>query len=217
MSDRWHIILTGTQERKGKQMKRPNLMKEDLFWDLLESKTFVCCGCYMLRTERFFEIYPDRCIPEYNVGQNFQMLLPFMFYHSCPTIPEQLYGVNVRAGSHSRMRLTQEEEEQKYRDYEDLVDEIAGICGIVDRGSRNRINYWKVRRRYYIAMKYGRSKKRIQAMIQMVRLGKLDLRQAVKDILWIFFENTCIVKRLYPLCGRFSSDGIDKKEKDKTL
>lgn len=59
------------------QESRGDLTREDLFWDVLEGKTFVCCGCYMLKSRPFFEIYPDRGIPEYDVGQNFQMLLPF--------------------------------------------------------------------------------------------------------------------------------------------
>ena len=60
---------------------------EELFWDILENRTYVCCGCYMLRTEPFFQIYPERRIPEYHVGQNFQMLLPAqMPYHSKKTV-----------------------------------------------------------------------------------------------------------------------------------
>ena len=59
-----------------------NIHKERLFWDILEFRTYVSCGCYMIRTKRFFEIYPKRHIPEYNVGQNFQMLLPFLYCYS---------------------------------------------------------------------------------------------------------------------------------------
>ena len=86
---------TGTRSEKADE-QRGDLKKLDLFWDILESKTFVCCGCYMLRTKAFFEVYPKRRIPEYDVGQNFQMLLPFMYRHQCPTIEEELYGVAVR-------------------------------------------------------------------------------------------------------------------------
>ena len=93
--------------------KTGDLSREDLFWDILYFRTYVCCGCYVLRSEYFFNIYPERRIPEYDVGQNFQMLLPFMYYHQCPTIPEQLYGVCVREGSHSRTKLTKEEENRK--------------------------------------------------------------------------------------------------------
>ena len=94
--------------------ERGDLSKEDLFWDILETRTFVCCGCYMLRSDRFFEIYSDRHIPEYDVGQNFQMLLPFLYRHRCPTIQEVLYRVAVRPDSHSRRALSRAEEEKKY-------------------------------------------------------------------------------------------------------
>ena len=65
-----------TGETRKAEEQRGDLSKEELFWDILEVKTFVCCGCYMIKSECFFEIYPGRRIPEYPVGQNFQMLLP---------------------------------------------------------------------------------------------------------------------------------------------
>lgn len=157
-----------TGELREAEEQRGDLSKEDLFWDILEVKTFVCCGCYMIKSGCFFQIYPDRHIPEYPVGQNFQMLLPYMYRHKCPTILEPLYGVCVREGSHSRTKLTQEEEEKKYRDYENLVDEIAGICGLHDRKSRRRITCWKERRKYVLARKYGRKRQAVCALCRLL-------------------------------------------------
>jgi len=156
-----------TGEPQKAEEQRGSLSKEELFWDILEVKTFVCCGCYMLKSDCFFEIYPDRHIPESPVGQNFQMLLPYMHRHKCPTIPEPLYGVCVRKGSHSRMKLTQEEEEKKYRDFESLVDQIAEICGLHDKESQRRIACWKEKRRYMIAKKYGRKKEAVCALYRL--------------------------------------------------
>lgn len=163
--------------------KEGDLSKEDLFWDILDGKTFVCCGCYMLRTEAFFAIYPSYRIPEYEVGQNFQMLLPFMYVHKCPTIKEKLYGVCVRQGSHSRRKLTQAEEEKKYNDYEDLVDEIARGCGIKDTISWKRIAEWKIRRKYQLALKYGETRQAINAGKELCKYGKTDVWQILGDIL----------------------------------
>ena len=168
--------------------KTGDLSREDLFWDILYSGTYVCCGCYMLRSESFFNIYPERRIPEYDVGQNFQMLLPFMFHHLCPTIPEQLYGVCVREGSHSRRILTKEEEYRKYRDYEQLVDEIAAICHIKDKASRKRITYWKARRRYYLELKYGNRKEAMKASNRMLRCGERNLWNRLKDYAWNYLH-----------------------------
>ena len=182
--------------------KRGDLSKEDLFWDILEFRTFVCCGCYMLRAGDFFEIYPGRHIPEYDVGQNFQMLLPFMFFHKCPTIREELYGVYVREGSHSRRKLTQAQEEKKYGDYEDLLDEIAGICHISDKASKKRIARWKARRRYQIALKYKRKDKMVSALYQLYRCGEFELGKIMKDSLWILLGDSRIGKKFYLACGR---------------
>ncbi len=168
--------------------KTGDLSRENLFWDILYSRTYVCCGCYMLKSEYFFNIYPERRIPEYDVGQNFQMLLPFMFYHQCPTIPEQLYGVCVREGSHSRKILTKEEEYRKYRDYELLVDEIAAICHIEDKASRNRITYWKAKRRYYLEIKYGNRKEAMKASNRMLRCGDQNLWYRLKDYIWNYLH-----------------------------
>lgn len=156
-----------TGESRKAEEQIGDLAKESLFWDILEVKTFVCCGCYMLKSEHFFSIYSDRHIPEYPVGQNFQMLLPYMYQHKCSTLREPLYGVCVREGSHSRRKLTQAEEEQKYLDYENLVDEIAGICGIHDKKSLSRIGRWKARRRYSISVKYGRKKEMLCALYHL--------------------------------------------------
>lgn len=183
-----------------------NYSNEELFWDILEYRTYVCCGCYMLRTEAFFKIYPERHIPEYHVGQNFQMLLPFMFRYKCPTIPEKLYGVCIRAGSHSRIELTQEEEEQRYQEYESLIDEIVDICHIEDKASMKRITYWKIRRRYILAVKYKNSKQIISSCWQLLRWGRLSISKFLKDFIWVILEHTWFIKEVYPVYR----DGISR-------
>lgn len=136
--------------------KLGDLSETELFLPVLESRTFVCCGCYMFRTEPFFRIYPDRKIPVYDVGQNFQMLLPFLYRHRCPTVREVLYRVHIRPDSHSRRALSEPEEREKFRQFERLIDEIAGICGVRDPKVLFRIARWKWKRRIYLCMKYGR-------------------------------------------------------------
>lgn len=192
---------TGECVRADENME--NYTNQALFWDILENRTYVCCGCYMLRTEPFFKIYPKRRIPEYHVGQNFQMLLPFMYRYKCPTIPKKLYGVCVRQGSHSRIRLTREEEEERYREYEELIDEITDICGIDDRTSRDRITYWKLRRRYILAVKYRCKSQIISSCRQMRKLhwhGQISILRMVKDFTWVCLENTWVIKYMYPAC-----------------
>ncbi len=168
------------------QEKRGDLDNERLFFPLLESKTFVCCGCYMLRTQAFFDIYPDRKIPEYDVGQNFQMLLPFMYFHPCATIQEELYIVYVRAGSHSHRILTQKEEEKKYADYEKMIDEIAAICEITDKKELRRINCWKQNRRYWLSKKYGQKLNACRALIYLYCRHSINTKEYISRMLWLF-------------------------------
>jgi hypothetical protein len=75
------------------------------------------------------------------------MLLPFLYRYPCPTIRQELYEVAVREGSSSRRNLTEEERIRRCKAFEQLVDEIAAICGIRDRASERRLLWWKLRRR----------------------------------------------------------------------
>lgn len=179
-----------------------DLNREELFWDILELRTFVCCGCYMLKSADFFAVYPERRIPEYDVGQNFQMLLPFMYGHRCPTIREKLYGVAVRRSSHSRRKLTQAQEEKKYADYEMLVDDIAEICGIEDKESKKRLLCWKARRRYRISLKYRRGRETLEALRTLRGCGGFRLGEALKEVVWAYFVSGWVEEKIYPLYRR---------------
>lgn len=135
------------------QLGDPNT--EQLFFPLLEGKTFTCCGCYMLRTAALFSIYPERRIPEYEAGQNFQMLLPVLYKWPCPTIREVLFNVYIRKDSHSRQARTYQEERRRYSEFEAMLDELAGIIGIQDPEEKQRIRLWKLRRRRQLALAHG--------------------------------------------------------------
>ncbi|MCI8303340.1 MAG: glycosyltransferase family 2 protein [Lawsonibacter sp.] len=195
-----------TGEPRPPDEKQGDLSQEMLFWDVLEFRTFVCCGCYMLRSEPFFAIYPERRIPEYSTGQNFQMLLPFLYRYRCPTLREELYGVAARSGSHSRTPLTQAQEEKKYTDYERLVDEIAVLCAVDSQEELCRIARWKADRRYHISLKYGRWGAALRALGRLRRYGGPRKGGALKGLIWALCRDTWIWKRLYPIYCRFFHD-----------
>lgn len=171
-----------TGMRMKAEEKRGDLKKEELFWDILESRTFTCCGCYMLKSRYFFEIYPDRKIPEYCVGQNFQMLLPFLYRYPCPTIEQELYEVAIREGSVSRRDQTQEEKVQSYKEFEQLLDEISIICGIDDRASLKRLLRWKLLRRWNLEQSMGQRGRALKVLWQLCRNGCLSYHDY-----WRFF------------------------------
>ena len=107
------------------------------------------------------------------------MLLPYMYRYTCYTIPEYLYGIRVRPDSHSRRALTQEEEEQKYKDFEDLIDEIRGICKIKNIWKRRKITCWKLKRRYRIARKYKKSADAVKAKAMLFLYGRSKVHAAI--------------------------------------
>lgn len=151
-----------------------------LFWDILYGNTFVCCGCYMLRSKPFFEIYPTGLIPIYNVGQNFQMLLPFMYKYECPTLQEVLYRVNRRDDSHSARTLTKEQFIEKYSAYEQLIDEIALICAISSPSELKKIDAWKAKRRLELAYRFDDKKLEINALISLFKDGEINFLKLLK-------------------------------------
>lgn len=141
--------------------KLGNLKEERLFWGILDTTTFVSCGCYMLSSKNFFEIYPERKIPEYNVGQNFQMLLPYVYKYACPTIEKKMYGVRIHENSHSRIVRSEAEEEKRFADFESLMDDIVKISNITTERELRRIRKWKYRRRARLA---GLQNKQLQVL-----------------------------------------------------
>lgn len=172
-----------TKERINTGEQLGNLEKEKIFWDVLEGKSFVCCGCYMLKTKPFFKIYPQRKIFESDAGQNFQMLLPFLFQYQCPTIPQKLYRVYIRPLSNSRKLHLEKEKLQLAWQFEKLIDEIVKVCGIQNKSSLCRIKLWKVRRKAWLAYEYHHP-------FQLLKYGTTILFLKVKYNLLVLNEKT---------------------------
>ncbi len=184
-----YYVSEETGERTRADERRGNLTNENLFFSVLNSETFVCCGCYMFRTERFFEIYPKRRIPDSVVGQNLQMLLPFLYRYPCPTIQEELYRVYVRPGSSSRAPRTEEQEWKRCEEFQKLIVTLAGICGITDREEKQRVECGKARIRYGVELKYGKKWKAAADVVFMVKNGGITFREFVERTAYIFAGN----------------------------
>lgn len=177
----YYFDLNGTIPKA--EEKLGDLKEERLFFDIMESHTFVCCGCYMLKTEEFFSVYPERRIPEYSVGQNFQMLLPYMYHYPCRTIPEKLYGVRVHLDSDSRKKRTRKEEKERLRYFETLIDDIAEICHITSFYERRRILCWKLGRRRSNARRYGEKLKEEWYHFLLFLCGRSRMHKALFDFI----------------------------------
>ena len=92
--------------------------------------------------------------------------------------------ITVKSGNEESTLEVTEEEYQKYDDYEMLVDEISAICQMKDGVSQRRITYWKIKRRYCLAMKYGDRKQMLKALWQMRKYGEKDFYHGMKDFIW---------------------------------
>lgn len=181
-----YYVHEETGKRVQAEEKRGELENESLFFPVLNAETFVCCGCYMFRTEPFFEIYPERKIPDSIVGQNLQMLLPFLYRYPCPTIQEELYRVYVRPGSSSRRLLTEEEEREKCKEHQRLIDVLVGICGITDRREIRRVECRKAEIRYWFFWKRGKKYKMLLAGIDIWRNGGITFGGFINKVAYIF-------------------------------
>lgn len=190
-----------------------NLKPHNIFLEMLFGETFVCCGCYMLRSREFFEIYPEGKIPVYQVGQNFQMLLPFMYHYDCHTIDLPLYKVNRRKDSHSARPLTKEEEYKKYRDYESLIDEIAGIANITDRDSLTAIEKWKYKRQTELFFRHKDMHALRKSHKAARQLGLITSRECGKGIVMTTYVGSFFQKLTGKIRRRFFRYRMDKRER----
>lgn len=87
----------------GMYSRIPPKENDNLFMDLiLEKNVYFAPGAYMLRSNTFLNLNPQRHIYDEWAGQNYQLLLPISYYGKCGYLDEYLYYYLVRSDSHSR-------------------------------------------------------------------------------------------------------------------
>lgn len=129
--------------------------KEDIFLDLILDTTFCCCGCYMIRTELFREIYPNLTIIETSAGQNWQILIPMAGKYLCGYIDEIQYRIAVHPNSHSRRVLSIYQVLDRYSELEHLLRECVVISGRTDQDYDRIIDIKHLRTRLDVYLKFG--------------------------------------------------------------
>ena len=141
--------------------------KEDIFLDLISELTFCMCGCYMIRTKAFIEIYPDLHIYETNVGQNWQIIIPVAGRYKCGYIDEEQYGVSIRNDSHSHQKRSLEDSIQRELELKKVLEIGINLSG------RNDLDYKRIVdikylhvlfKKYYDAGHYEGAKKYYQLL-----------------------------------------------------
>jgi len=131
--------------------KNNNRFKKEIFDDLIIGNTYVCCGCYLVRSEAFLDVNPREQIYPSRVGQNWQMLLPLAFKYKCGYIDEPLYNYIVRKESHSHSAVSKEALLKKIDEYDVILRNVISALDIDQDYYNDLISARFVRRKLYYA------------------------------------------------------------------
>ena len=101
---------------------------KDIFHELFLDRTYCYAGCYMIRTDLFFECYPERQIPLSPEGQNLQLLLPPASKTPCGYIDEKLHIYCRRSGGHSSQNRSYQENLKRLRNFTTLKLTLLDYC-----------------------------------------------------------------------------------------
>lgn len=104
-------------------------LNENIFDDLIvEKDIFFAPGGYMVDSEKFLEVIPNRHIYESRAGQNWQLLLPISYKYKCGFVNDVVGTYLIRKDSHSHMDETLDHLIEKTYDHEDIL--LVVINGI---------------------------------------------------------------------------------------
>lgn len=135
--------------------KKANRFSENIFDDLILERTYLSCGCYMLRTSSFLEVNSGKKISPSRAGQNWQMLLPMAHKFDCGFIDKPLFFIVVRKGSHSRMISGKSVKIRRYEEHEKILRNVINELD-VDQAYYDKLIKWKyLRRKLIIAGEYS--------------------------------------------------------------
>ena len=172
---------------------------ENIFYDLVMEKLYMCCGCYMIRSSCFFEMNKERSIYTGNSGQNWQIVLPVAYKYKCGYIDEPLYSYVIRKGSHSRnLQDFKTKIERSYEHEKTLLETITRIdMSRLDLDKyKNLIEEKYLRQRFMMA--YSNDKRELMKKNYFELLSKYSVTQQEKQ-LYLLKKNKLsnILTRIY--------------------
>lgn len=151
-----------------------DLSREDIFFPVIESSTFICCGCYMIRMAVFDRVSPGRHIIESFTGQNLQMVLPMLYHQRCATIREPHYVVHLHPDSHSQSFKSIEALEENVRETCNLLDKLCQSIGVTDPSDLGKLK----RKKGYLYLKpvflNGHSYQVFPRLVKRFLSGQID-------------------------------------------
>lgn len=182
----------------------PNKYKENLFLDfIIENYVWFAPGCYMIRSDCFFSVNPNRAIYEAKGGQNWQMLLPMTYKYKCGYIDEPLYTYVVRNTSHSHSVISFENQYLRCDEHQDI---LYMTINSMDISSEEKNKYLIIIEEKYIRKKMHlasnvRNKSLVMKQFELLKIKKsliktdyLHYFMSKNKILFVFIKGLFKVK-----------------------
>lgn len=154
-----------------------DVKKEDIFDNLIFEKTYLSCGCYMVRSSVLFDrISNGEIFWENRAGQNWQLLLPCAYKNISGYIDEPLYKYFIRQDSHSHKIAGDKystERNKTFKHHEILFNVITDFHLLADDEKIDyltKIDLKYILRRLDLALlynKYNDAKTELQALENM--------------------------------------------------
>lgn len=131
-SDFYLLYQDGRKERKGELYKTLN-WQTDQFALTIAGESIIENLAHMINVELFRRINPELNIVECLEGQNYQILLPLLYFYKRGYIDEPLGCYRIHEDSHSRKKRTHEDRLLRFDRLTDMLDEVLKSIGIEDR------------------------------------------------------------------------------------
>lgn len=123
-------------QRRGKKWKN-----ESYFINLINGKEFYASGSYLIRSSMFRKVMPTplQILAPRGIGQNYQLLIPIVYYYPYAFFDKIGYKCYIRKDSHSRKRHTFEDNENRILTSRNL---LISLCSDL---SLTREEYGKIK------------------------------------------------------------------------
>jgi glycosyltransferase involved in cell wall biosynthesis len=118
----------------------------DQFVHLLNGRSYICSGCYMVRTKVFFETHPSGEIYPAKKGQNYQMLLPVYYLHKRYFLNKPLYNyIRYSASLSQNGAISFREEIYEYIKEKDIFIKTLSAMNMTEKDRTYYINIVDIR------------------------------------------------------------------------
>lgn len=179
-----NIIDDKTNKIIGYLKPKNKKIKEELFEDFIfENDIWFAPGCYMVRTEAFLNVLPERKIYPSRSGQNWQMFLPISFDYRCGYISEYLYNYYVRENSHSHDKNNDLQAQLlKLEGYKDILITVLSQMNLLEK-YKERLNIKYSKKRFNLAYRFKEKELLKEEYSFLKNKHKLDIKTIIKYII----------------------------------